>query len=111
MGILEHGEVLLVDKFARLDTTRISTWPGKRMDMHCTAIGKALIASLPDEQIDGLVRERPLFRHNDNTIVALRRLKEELARVRQMGYAVDDEEEEIGSRCIGAPRQHCSKAA
>ena len=103
MGILEHGEVLLVDKFACPDTTRISTWPGKRMDMHCTAIGKALIASLPDGQIDGLVRERPLFRHNDNTIVALRRLKEELARVRQMGYAVDDEEEEIGSRCIGAP--------
>src|SRR5437016_398971 len=62
MGILEHGEVLLVDKFALPETTRISTWPGKRMDMHCTAIGKSLIAGLPEEQVDRLIRERPLLR-------------------------------------------------
>jgi DNA-binding IclR family transcriptional regulator len=46
---------------------------------------------------------RSLFRHNDNTIVSLKKLREELERVRKMGFAVDDEEEQIGARCIGAP--------
>ena len=44
-----------------------------------------------------------LLRHNENTITSIQRLKAELANVRRVGYAIDDEEEELGSRCIGAP--------
>jgi DNA-binding IclR family transcriptional regulator len=50
-----------------------------------------------------IVKQRRMLRHNENTICTLARLKEELARTQQAGFALDDEEEEIGVRCIGAP--------
>ena len=65
--------------------------------------GKALIAFLPEGELNYLIREHGLPRHNEKTITSSMRLKEELARVRRLGYAFDDEEDEIGLRCIGAP--------
>jgi len=103
MAILEQDEVLLVEKIDPPGLPRPATWIGKRMDMHCTAVGKALIAYLPDEEVDRLILKHGLLRHNDNTISSLKRLKQDLAAIRAQGYSLDDEEEEIGVRCIGAP--------
>ena len=102
MAILEHDEALLVEKMES-PKMHVNSWIGKRMDLHCTALGKALIAYLPDEQVETLVQRRGMLRHNENTIVSMRRLKEDLDLVRRRGYSVDDEEEEINVRCIGAP--------
>jgi DNA-binding IclR family transcriptional regulator len=102
MAILEQDEAVLVEKVEPLGMPRLATWVGKRMDLHCTALGKALIAELPDEDLDRLLQRQTLLRHNENTIVSPRKLKENLAHVRRLGYSLDDEEEEIGSRCIGA---------
>jgi DNA-binding IclR family transcriptional regulator len=101
LAVLEQDEVVLIEKIEPL-TSRINSWVGKRMDVHCTALGKALTAYLPEEQVEALVRRRGMLRHNDNTIATFRRLKEELEQVRKQGYSVDDEEEEIGVRCLGA---------
>lgn len=103
LAILERSEAVLIDKVEPPGQYRLATWLGKRMDVHCTGVGKALIAYLPDEELSRLVRDRGLPRHNENSIVSLRKLKEELARVRRMGFSTDDEEDEIGLRCIGAP--------
>lgn len=103
LAILDRDEVAIVAKVDRPGRDRVATWIGKRMDVHCTSLGKCLIAYLPDEDIDRRIGERGLLRHNENTIVSPLRLKEELARTRAVGYAMDDEEEEIGMRCIGAP--------
>ena len=73
------------------------------MDLHCTSLGKSLIAYLPEDDVDRLIADRGLLRHNENTIVSPVLLKAELERTRTLGYALDDEEEEIGGRCIGAP--------
>lgn len=102
MAILERNEVVLIEKMES-PKKRVNSWIGKRMDLHCTALGKALIAYLRDEQVETLVRSRGMLRHNDNTIVSIKRLKEELELVRKRGYSLDDEEEEINVRCIGAP--------
>jgi DNA-binding IclR family transcriptional regulator len=102
MAVLEQDEVVLIEKVALL-TSRVNSWIGKRMDVHCTALGKALTAYLPEEQVEALVSRRGLLRHNDNTIASLKRLKQELEQVRKQGYSIDDEEEEIGVRCLGAP--------
>lgn len=102
MAVLEQDEVVLIEKLTPL-ASHVNSWIGKRMDVHCTALGKALIAYLPEEQVEGLVRRRGLLRHNDNTIPSLKRLKQELEQVRRQGYAIDDEEEEIRVRCLGAP--------
>jgi DNA-binding IclR family transcriptional regulator len=103
LAILDRGEVTVVAKVDRPGTHRSATWVGKRMDIHCTSLGKCLIAHLSEQDVDRLIADRGLLRHNENTIVSLPRLKLELARTRALGYAIDDEEEELGWRCIGAP--------
>ena len=103
LAVLEGYEAVLVEKAEPPGLFKLATWLGKRMDVHCTGLGKALIAHVPDEVLTQLVRERGLPRHNDNSISSLKKLKEELQRTREAGYGMDDEEDEIGHRCIGAP--------
>ncbi len=103
MAILEQNEAVLVDKFEPTGLWRLATWIGKRMDAHCTGVGKALLAYMPAESLDNLLKERGLPRHNQKTISSSRKLKEELARIREVGYSFDDEEDELGLRCIGCP--------
>ena len=103
LAVLERYEAVLVEKVEPPGVFKLATWLGKRMDLHCTSLGKALIAYLSEEELGQLVRERGLPHHNDNSIGSIRKLKDELARARQVGYCTDDEEDEIGYRCIGAP--------
>lgn len=103
LAVMEQGACILIEKVSPPEVTRIATWTGKHLSLHCTAVGKALAAYLPEEQLDALIREQGLLRHNDNTICSLHRLKRELAIIRQRGYALDDEEEELNVRCLGAP--------
>lgn len=102
MSIQEHNEVVIIEKTDAPYTPKVETWVGKRMGIHCTAAGKALLSDWSEENIDKLIRFG-LPRYNDNTIVSPKKLKNELALVAKQGYAVDDEEETIGSRCVGAP--------
>jgi DNA-binding IclR family transcriptional regulator len=103
LAVMEEGEVILIDKIEPPGTRKVATWVGKRMGLHCTALGKALAAHLSAEEIDALVGKQRLIRHNDNTIASLRNLRIACERVKQLGYSIDDEEEEVGIRCIGAP--------
>jgi DNA-binding IclR family transcriptional regulator len=103
LAVLENNEALLIAKVEPSGTYPVATWVGKRIDYHCTSLGKALIAWMPDEEIHRLVKERHMLRHNENTISTLARLQADLARTCRAGYAIDDEEEEIGIRCVGAP--------
>ena len=103
MAIMDRSEVVLVEKIEPLGPLRVATWVGKRMDAHCTGVGKAIIANFTEEELDRLLKEHGLPRHNENTIVSPKRLKNHLAEIRKLGYSVEDEEDEIGARCIGAP--------
>ncbi len=102
MGVLDRYEAVLIEAIDSPYSSRIGTWVGRRMPVHCTAIGKALIASWTDEQIERLIGHG-LTRYNENTIASAGTLKAHLARTNQIGYAVDDEEEALGLRCIGVP--------
>jgi DNA-binding IclR family transcriptional regulator len=103
LGLIEQGSCVLIERIVPHGAYRSATWVGKQLGVHCTAIGKALAAGLSNEELERLVGDHGLMRYNDNTICSLRKLKEELALVRERGYSLDDEEEEIGVRCIGAP--------
>lgn len=103
IGILQDDEVVLVAKSDPPRTAARSTWPGKRMAMHSTALGKVLLAGLPEPHVAAIVRERGLPRHNENTISSVRALSHEVARVRLLGYAVDAEEDELGYASLGVP--------
>jgi DNA-binding IclR family transcriptional regulator len=103
MAILKDKEAVIVAKHSPFDGMRMATWVGKRMEVHCTGLGKALIAYLSEPQLECILREHGLPRHNENTICSAKKLREELARVVQNGFSLDDEEDELGLSCIGAP--------
>lgn len=103
LAVLEQGSAVLIEKIESPRTVRVATWIGKQLGLHCTALGKALMAHMNDAQIDELLLRHGMLRYNENTICSVKKLKESLAVIRRRGYALDDEEEEIGVRCIGAP--------
>ena len=103
MAVLEHDEAVLIEKVQPSGALKVATWVGKHVDLHCTALGKVLLAYRSEPEIDDLIKKHGLLRHNENTIGSARKLKENLALVRKLGYALDDEEEELGIRCLGAP--------
>jgi IclR family acetate operon transcriptional repressor len=76
---------------------------GADRPVHATAVGKAIIAFLPRPELDGLLSRIRFERFTPNTIVTRRALEIELARVRETGFAHDDEEHFEGIRCIAAP--------
>ncbi|MFQ5923537.1 MAG: IclR family transcriptional regulator [Anaerolineales bacterium] len=103
LGIMDGAQAIYVDAIAGPSAIRANTWPGKRLPIHRTALGKALVAELPDDQLEAIVKETGLKRNTPNTHTKLRDLKLDLQRIRKQGYAVDDEEDEIGMRCVGVP--------
>jgi hypothetical protein len=80
---------------------------GHRSPVYCTSVGKAVIAFLPDDVLDKLIDGLAPKPFTPRTLVTRAALKADLARVRDQGFAVDDEEIEQGLRCVGAPiRNH-----
>jgi DNA-binding IclR family transcriptional regulator len=76
---------------------------GHRAPLHCTGVGKLLLLNYSITEIDRLIQEKGLVKLTENTIVEKSELLAELNKIRQSGYAVDNEECEIGARCIAAP--------
>lgn len=103
MGILSDNECVLIAKQDPPSGSTVATWIGKRMAIHCTALGKALGSCLTRPELEALLQAHPLMRHNDNTISCRRKLFNEMEKVVRLGYSLDNEEEEVGCRCIGVP--------
>ena len=101
LGILDEGEVLYLDKVEPARSVRMSSSVGRRNPVYCTAMGKAILAYLPESQVEAIVRKHGLRAMTANTITSFLDLKTELAAVRERGYAVDNEEIEEGVRCVG----------
>lgn len=90
-------------------TMRMFTEVGRRVYAHCTGVGKAVLAQLPEPAAREIVEAAGMPAHTDHTIVDADALAAELERVRTQGYAVDDGEQEQGVRCVavalpGTPR-------
>lgn len=103
ISVLDDGYAVYVEKLEVLGAVRVTTWVGKRMLAHSTAIGKALLAYLPESEVDRIVAERGLPRQTQRTITGVRDLKKELARIRAAGYSTSNEENEEGVRAVAAP--------
>jgi DNA-binding IclR family transcriptional regulator len=102
VAVLERHQVTIIAQIAPAGT-RIITSVGQRMEVHCTALGKAIAAHLPEQTLAEILHARALAPHNDRTIVSPKKFAEELAVSKQRGYAIDDEEDAIGYRCLAAP--------
>ncbi len=101
--VLDRGEAVYIDKVESPESMRIVTRVGTRLPAHCSAVGKSILAHLPEEQLDEIVRLLGLPRLTAHTITDSSGLKRHLAQVRAQGFATDDEEVSEGLSCVGAP--------
>lgn len=107
LGILDGYDLVYIDKVEGNSTVRMASRIGARGSCHSTALGKVLLAGLPDEEWDAYVGHRGLEPRTARTISSRELLFDELRRVRAQGWAADDVENEEGIRCVGAPvRDH-----
>ncbi|GGJ99261.1 IclR family transcriptional regulator [Lentibacillus kapialis] len=103
LGVIDEGELLYVDKVEPNSFIRFSTFPGLRSDFHITSLGKVIAAYLDEEELDNLLANKELTKHTSSTIRDQSELRLILNDIRKKGFAIEDEEEEIGVRCIGVP--------
>jgi IclR family KDG regulon transcriptional repressor len=102
LGVFDRGQVLYVEILRSKHSLTIAARVGGHLPIHCTAGGKVLLAFLPLELVEPIL-DAPLATYTEKTITSPARLREELAVVRQRGYALDDEEFEVGIRAIAVP--------
>lgn len=106
LAILDRTEVVYIEKIESEDDSiglRASSKVGQRNMANSCSLGKALLAQLPDDELDAILQNMKFVQKTANTITDPLQLKEHLRAVRARGYATDDEEAELGIRCVAAP--------
>jgi IclR family transcriptional regulator, KDG regulon repressor len=103
LGIVSGNELLSIISVESTRSLRLPTTVGRRSPLYCTSQGKAILAFTPEPAASQMIRQLEFRSLTRNTITKVARFKEELARVRQCGYAIDNEEMEDDLRCVGAP--------
>lgn len=104
LAVLDGEEILYVAKRESPDPLRLTVEVGRRLPVHCTALGKAMLAFRPAAEVRRLFgRRKRLRRFTPNTITDPRELLEHLDEIRRAGVAVDREELVLGLRCLAAP--------
>jgi IclR family pca regulon transcriptional regulator len=107
LGVLDGEEVLYIDRARGFRHERrkaeLDPHPGSRLPIHCTAIGKLLLAYLPEHEQRELIASMTLTKHGPNTITAKKALRDELERIRKEGFAVNDQELAPELRTLAAP--------
>jgi IclR family KDG regulon transcriptional repressor len=102
-AVLDHNEVVYIEKVEAPGFVKVDTWPGRRSGIHATSVGKAIAAHLAHDQVQALVSQGGLQKLTARTVTSLPKLLRELEATRARGFAVDDEENAIGIRCVAAP--------
>ncbi len=103
LAILDGHEAVFVQKVDKPGMIKMNTWIGRRLDVHSTGVGKALIAYAAPAVMEEIIREKGLPKRTPNTITSSAQLFSELAKVRSMGYATDNCENSPDIKCIAAP--------
>lgn len=103
LGAEDNGEVLYLEKVAADSLISIMSEVGLRLPMHCSGLGKVLLAHKSDAEIKRVISQKGLPTLTKRTITSYSKLKEELGKVIEKGYAIDDGEIMEGLRCVAAP--------
>ena len=107
LTVLDRKEVLYIECFESTKQLRTYSVIGIRAPLHCTAVGKAILAYLDDGEVEEIIRSMGLPRFTQNTITDRERLNAEVRKIRDSGFATDVMEHEEGVCCVGAPvRNH-----
>ncbi len=102
LGMMSNNQVLYLDILESEQGLRTTVSVGTHDDLHSTALGKAMLATLPTSQAKALLAAKPMESKTPHTITSIPELLRDLDIIRERGYALDDEENEPGARCIAA---------
>jgi IclR family transcriptional regulator, acetate operon repressor len=102
LAVLDGVEAVFLAQVECRQMMRALAFPGIRVPLHCSAVGKALLAALPDPILAEVLRRKGLPRFTPKTITTLVALRRELDEVQRCGYAIDDQEHSVGLRCVAA---------
>lgn len=103
IAILDHGKMVYIEKVESPGFIQTSTWVGKRMQVNSTSVGKSMAAHLSKTELEAILKEHGLKKRTAKTITTQAKFLTELEKVRTRGFAVDDEENSLGARCVAAP--------
>jgi IclR family KDG regulon transcriptional repressor len=105
LATLDEDEVVYLGKVESTRTLRVSMMSriGRSAPSYCTGVGKILLAYLTQERLERILKKEKPIQYTDRTIVCRADLEQELSSIREKGYALDNEEHEIGVRCVAAP--------
>ena len=103
LAVLDHGSVLYVEVIESPHEFRLASRIGTRRPLHATALGKALAAFMLEEHREQVLNPLRFQLLTPRTISNLLQFRHELTKVKENGYAVDDEEATLGARCVSAP--------
>lgn len=101
--VMDEGEAICMGQVESRQMMRAIARPGGRVKMHCSGVGKAMLAWLPEREVARVLERHGLPRVTAKTLATPKALKADLEQVRRRGYAIDDEEHAIGLRCVAAP--------
>ncbi|MFC6866275.1 IclR family transcriptional regulator [Haloechinothrix salitolerans] len=103
LGILDGDSVIYLDIVESKRTVRLAASRGDRDPLHSTALGKAIAAQLSDNRVRELLEHAGMTSRTANTITTVESYLDELTKVRRVGYAVDNGENELDGRCVAVP--------
>jgi len=103
LGILDKGRVVSIEGEESDKSLCSHIEIGKRTPLHCTAIGKAIMAYLSENEINFTIREKGLEKFTENTVTTKKELENEFKKIREQGFAVDNMEHEEGVQCVAGP--------
>lgn len=103
VAIYKENHIVYLDVVETNLTVRVVSRVGSRLPAYCTASGKVHMAFMTDEELDELVTKMDFVQHTPTTMSGPESMRAELVKVREQGYALDDEEMDLGVRCIAAP--------
>ena len=103
LGVLNHGKVIYLDTIESRQRLRVTVPITTQDNAHATALGKAILSAMPRELALEVINESTLSKRTKNTLVLLEELIDATQKSHTLGYAIDNEEDEIGFRCVAAP--------
>ncbi|HAV38112.1 MAG TPA: IclR family transcriptional regulator [Massilia sp.] len=103
LAVLDDGEVLYVARAAATRVMSVALNTGSRLPAYCTSLGRVMLAHLSPDELNAYFAKTKLRPMTDKTVTSQKRLREILLAVRQDGYAINDEELELGLRSISVP--------
>jgi DNA-binding IclR family transcriptional regulator len=101
-AVRSGDEAVYVEKIEGRRPYQMASRVGMSLPLHCTSIGKAILAALPDDEVRTIAARAGLPRHTPHTLGDAPALLHNLAEIRRTGYSLDNEENELGIRCLGA---------